>query len=250
MTNILITGMSGLIGKAIRHKLENDYTLTALNRSQVAGVTCFQGDIANLDEIRPAFAGQDMVVHLAAKAGGGYSWEEIEQTNVVGTYNVFEAAKDAGVKRIIYASSGSTISGYERDEPYKALVESRYEDVPPNWPMITHETAVRPNGIYASSKVWGEGLARYYADSTAMSMICLRIGLVNEVDRPQKPRDYAVWCSQGDVAQMVERCMIAPDTLKFDIFYAVSNNTWGYRDWSHAHEVVGFTPQDAAEDYR
>lgn len=249
-SKILITGMSGLIGTALRQKLESDYQLSALNRRDVPGVTCFRGNIADLDAIRPAFAGQDVVVHLAAIAHGHYGWDEVHQFNVVGTYNVFEAAREAGVKRVIFASSGATISGWERDEPYKALVESRYVDAPPQWPMITHESPTRPSGIYGSSKVWGEALARHYADTTDMSMICLRIGFVNAVDRPEKPRDYAVWCSQRDVTQMIERCIEAPLALKFDIFYAISDNKWGYRDWSHAHEVVGFRPQDSAENYR
>jgi nucleoside-diphosphate-sugar epimerase len=242
--------MSGLIGSAVRQRLEGRYELSALNRSEVPGVKTFRADIANLEAIQPAFTGQDVVIHLAAKAGSNYSWEEIHQANIVGTYNVFEAARQAGVKRIVYASSGATISGWEREFPYIALVEGRYDEAPESWPMLTHESPTRPSGIYGASKVWGENLARHFTDTTALSIICLRIGMVNREDRPSQPRHFSVWCSQRDIAQMIEKCVAAPANLGFDIFYVVSNNKWSYRDISHARTVVGYEPRDAAEAYR
>ena len=72
--NILVTGMSGLIGSAVRNRLESKYTLRALNRRHVSGLECYQADIANLEEIQPAFDKQDVVVHLAAVADGGATW--------------------------------------------------------------------------------------------------------------------------------------------------------------------------------
>src|SRR5215469_1279001 len=98
--NVLVTGMSGLIGGAVRKRLAGRYALSALNRSLVPGVKTFQADIADRDAIRPAFAQQDVVVHLAGSKGG--DWEELLQTNIIGTYNVFEASRQAGVKRVIY----------------------------------------------------------------------------------------------------------------------------------------------------
>jgi nucleoside-diphosphate-sugar epimerase len=250
MQKILVTGMSGLIGGAVRRQLEGAYELSALNRSDAPGVKCFQADIGNLEAIRPAFEGQEVVVHLSAKAGSRYTWEEILQTNIVGTYNVFEAARQAGVKRIIYASSGATISGWEREFPYSALVEGHYGELPQAWPMLTHETPTRPGGIYGSSKVWGESLARHFTDTTELSIICLRIGAVHREDHPKQTRDFSVWCSQRDIAQMIEKCIVAPGSVGYDIFYVVSNNKWSYRDVSHAREVVGYEPQDEAEAYR
>lgn len=247
---ILITGMSGLIGGVVRQRLAGQYELSALNRREVPGVKTHQADIADLEAIRPAFEGQDVVIHLAAKAGGEYSWEELLQANLVGTYNVFEAAQQAGVKRVIYASSGATISGWEKEFPYNVLVEGRYDEAPESWPMITHETPTRPSGVYGSSKVWGESLARHVTDTSDLSIICLRIGLVNEADRPSELRHFSVWCSQRDIAQMIEKCILLPASLQYDIFFAVSDNKWNYRDISHARQVVGFEPQDKAEAYR
>ena len=247
---ILVTGMSGLIGGAVRERLESRYQLTALNRSLVPGVTTVQADIADFDSIRPAFENQQTVVHLAASARGNDPWERVRDPNLIGVYNVFEAARQAGVSRVIYASSGSTISGWEQVHPYRALVNGDYDSVIHPWPLITHETPVRPAGVYGATKVWGEAVARHFTDSSDLSIICLRIGLVNAVDRPTDSRQFSVWCSQRDISQMVERCILAPSELRYDIFYAVSSNKWGYRDISHARDVVGFEPQDEAEAYR
>jgi len=154
------------------------------------------------------------------------------------------------VKRIVYASSGATVAGWEREMPYRALAEGRYDAVPESWEKLTHQTPVRPMGLYGCSKVWGEALARHYTDTSDLSILCLRIGAVNAADRPQQARDFSVWCSQRDIVQMIERCIDAPESLRFDIFYVLSDNRWGYRDLEHARQVLGFVPQDAAEEYR
>ena len=247
---VLITGMSGLIGGVVRSRLEGKYALSALNRRDVPGVQCHRADIADLEAIQPAFEGVDVVVHLAAIARGDATWEEVLKHNLTGTYNVFEASRRAGVKRIIYASSGSTISGCEQEFPYNVLAAGHYDEAPDTWQKLTHESPTYPSGLYGCSKVWGEALARHFSDAHGISMICLRIGAVNRENRPVQPRTFSVWCSQRDIAQMVEKCVEAPDSVKFDIFFAVSNNKWSYRDVSHAREVVGFEPQDVAEDYR
>lgn len=247
---ILVTGMSGLIGGVARQQLQEKYTLSALNRSAIDGVPCTRADLADFDAIRPAFDGIDTVVHLAALARGGAGWEELHEANVVGTYNVFEAARQAGVKRVIYASSGSTVAGWENEDPYGALVEGRYDDAGDSWPMITHESPTRPSGIYGATKVWGEAIARHFTDSTDLSIICLRIGHVVRSDRPESTRDFSIWCSQRDIGQMIEKCVTAPPDLKFDIFFVLSENKWGYRDLSHPKAVVGYVPQDRAEDHR
>ncbi|MEM7532150.1 MAG: NAD(P)-dependent oxidoreductase [Chloroflexota bacterium] len=247
---VLITGLSGLIGGAAYKELADTYDVSGLNRSEVAGIPCHRADIADLDAIRPAFEGVDTVVHLAAYAHLTTDWDTIVNANITGTYNVFEAAREAGVKRVVYASTGATTSSYEFDEPHSGLVDGRYTDEAldsVSWPMITHESAVRPNGLYGASKVFGEALARHYADTTDMSMICLRIGRVNEEDRPVNNRDMSVWCSQADIVRMIALSVAAPDDLKFDIFYVVSDNKRNYRDLSHAREVLGFVPQDSAD---
>ena len=130
---ILITGMSGLIGTIVRQHLEDEYSLRAHNRRPVQDLETHQADIANLEAIQPAFENIDTVIHLAAELND--SWPDILQTNIVLTYNVFEAARRADVKRVVFASSGSTMNGWERETPYNALVAGDYAAVPPNWPQ-------------------------------------------------------------------------------------------------------------------
>jgi nucleoside-diphosphate-sugar epimerase len=242
--------MSGLIGSALRRHLDPAvYELRSLGRRSVQGVPSHRADIADLDAIQPAFAGVDAVVHLAADVRLNPPFEEMAPPNIIGTYNVFEAARRAGVARVIFASSGAVVSAWERAEPYRAIAEGRYEGLR-EWPMLTHETPVRPAGLYGATKAWGEALGRVYADTHGLSVICIRIGRVTAEDRPTAPREFAVWASQRDAARMVERCLAAPPAIRFEIFFVTSRNRWGYRDLDHARAVVGFEPVDAAEDHR
>lgn len=247
---ILVTGMSGLIGAALRESLESKAELSALNRSDVAGVPTTQADLGDFNAIRPAFEGIDTVVHLAAKAGENFPFDQLLQTNVAGTRHVYEAAREAGCRRVVFASSGTTVSGWEIEEPYRSLATGEYANVPAEWPMIDHTMPTRPAGVYGSTKVWGEALGKHYADTTDLSILCVRLGYVNAADRPGRPRDYSVWCSKRDIVNMLELCVDAPDALRYDILFAGSNNRWGYRDLAHSKEAVGFEPQDAAEDHR
>ena len=245
---VLVTGMSGLIGGLLKdHLLEaGDYDLTALNRRPVEGISTVQADISDFDAILPAFDGQEVVVHLAAYLGS-QDWEGQHAGNVLGTYNVFEASRRAGVKRVIFASSGNAIRGFERVPPYSDIAAGEYDKVPSDFRRLTH-LDVRPEALYGAAKVWGEALARHFSDDYGMSMICVRIGSVTQENRPRTTRENAIYLSHGDVATHLKACIDAPDDLKFDIFFAVSNNRWNYRDLSHPKEVLGWEPQDTADD--
>jgi nucleoside-diphosphate-sugar epimerase len=245
---VLVTGLSGLIGTALRREIEGKYALRALNRRPVPGVECHLADLGDLEAIKPAFAGVHTVVHLAAAAGDHNAPAEIMRSNVAGAYNIFEASRLAGVSRVIFASSGATVSGWEREPPLSHIVAGQYDQVG-DWKPLTHESPLRPSGLYGASKVWGEALGRHYSDAYGMSVLCLRIGRVRAEDRPTTPREMSVWCSQRDVARMLATCIEAPASLRFDVFYVVSNNRWSYRDVEHARAVLGWTPVDRAEDH-
>jgi len=133
---VLVTGLSGVIGGAVLEHLGDKYDLSALNRRDIPGVNCYRADIADLNAIRQAFEGKDVVVHLAAVLSDA-SWEDILRTNIIGCYNVFEASRLAGVKRIIFASSGAVVMGYEKDSPYSAIVKGDYDEMSSGWPMLT-----------------------------------------------------------------------------------------------------------------
>ena len=249
MKKVLITGMSGRIGGLLRRHLEavGGYELRALNRGFVEGVECFQADISDLHAMRPALEDRDVVVHLAAYALGE-EWPQHLSTNVIGTYNVYEAARQAGVKRVVYGSSSGVIRAFERVSPYDAIAAGRYDEVPESWSAITHDM-VRPKGMEGAAKLWGEALGRHFSDAYDMSVLCVRIGTVPERDRPVLTRDRAIYLSHRDVVQILRKCIDAPDDLRYEIFLATSRNRWGYRDLEHPRRVLGYVPQDSADAY-
>lgn len=247
---VLVTGLSGLIGRAFLEREGGAYEVRGLNRRAVAGVPCHQADIADLDAIAPAFAGVDTVVHLAAAVGADVPFAALLDANIAGTYNVFEAARRAGVRRVVFASSGNTVTAHEREMPYRALVAGQYEEVAGEWRRLAPSDPARAGSLYGCSKVWGEILGRHYADVHGLSVICLRIGNVSAADRPATPREFAVWCSQRDVARGIALAIDASPGVRFEILFLTSENRWGYRDLARTREVLGYVPQDRAEDRR
>src|SRR5690606_31653978 len=124
--------------------------------------------------------GQDAVVHLAASAAVTTPWDDVLRNNIVGTYNVFEAARRAGVECVVFASSNHAVGGYEVEgapEIY-ALDDPR---------QIDHRVQIRPDSHYGVSKAFGEALGRYYVDAHGMRVFCLRIGWVRADDNPRPP---------------------------------------------------------------
>jgi uronate dehydrogenase len=247
MTRMLVTGLSGLIGGAARPVLEGRYELSALNRREVEGVATFCADLEQGDAIDEAFADQDIVVHLAAKITDEAGWDSLHAMNVVGTRSVFEAARVAGVKKVIFASSGATVSGWENHEPYKAIVEGRYDDVPDSWDLIDESMAVRPANLYASTKVWGEALACHYAQAYGIEMTCLRIGYVNAEDKPSGPRQHSVWLSQRDVVSAITLAAESNPPQGCASYLLTSRNRWSYRNLAAAQRDFGYEPLDEAE---
>ncbi|MFT5087860.1 MAG: NAD+ dependent glucose-6-phosphate dehydrogenase [Planctomycetota bacterium] len=261
---VLVTGVYGLIAGAVfrhLHERVDAYDVYGLARRRHASERApqaagdipeerfFLADLTNLSALEKAMEGVDVVVQLAADPRPDASWENVLSSNIVGARNVFEAAHRCGVKRVVFASSIMVSWGYQQEAPYKAIGEGSFDDViPSELHTVTHEWPHRPTGLYPASKVWGEALARYYSDVHNMSVLCLRIGWVNAEDHPQNERGGAVWCSQRDIVQLVERSIEAPEDLDFDIFYGVSNNRWRWVDIEHPREVLGYIPQDSAEE--
>ncbi len=248
---VLVTGLSGLIGSAFLAREGAAYDVRGLSRRPVTGVVSHQADIADLEAIAPAFAGVDVVVHLAAAVGAGVPFDDLLRHNIGGTYNVFECARRAGVRRVVFASSGNTVTAWEREMPYRALVEGRYDELAgQSWERVASTALGRPGSLYGCSKLWGETLGRLYADVHGLSVICLRIGNCSAKDRPQGSRELSVWCSQRDAARGIALAIDAPPSLRYDIFFITSDNRWGYRDLTRSREILGYVPQDHAEAYR
>jgi nucleoside-diphosphate-sugar epimerase len=127
------------------------------------------------------------------------------------------------------------------------MMERRIDDIPEDIGMISPDIPAEPRGIYGASKVWSESLARVYANTQGMSCICVRIGQV-ERDRPRPPQGADIYVSQRDIVQVIEKSINAPDSVRFDTFYGMSNNDYRWVDIEHAREVIGFVPEDRAEE--
>ena len=245
---VLVTGASGLIGGIVLKNLSHKYEFKAVNRRKVEGVPCIQADISDLEAILPAFYDVDAVLHLAAHTAGN-DWEKQLSVDIGGTYNVYEASRRNGVKRVVYASSGGTMLGYENDSPYFDIVAAQYDKIPDSWPMISHEWPARPNDIVYVAKVCGETIGRYFSDQFGISAINIRLGAVLDGDKPILRRHYPGYLSQADCVQMIDKCLSAPEAVRYDTFDAISDNRWRWRDTSHATQVLGWQPGGSAENY-
>ena len=254
---ILVTGSDGLIGKLLIDAWRDSSTYEAVGLARKPGPYAdVIGDIANFDAIRPYFDGVDAVVHMAASSAVGSTWEQVLPSNLIGAYNVFEAARQAGVEQVVFASSNHAI-GTNETENQSELWE--IDD-----PRIWDETAeIRPDSLYGVSKAYGEALARYYVDHHGMRAFCLRIGGVRDPQDPSHPRNLwkpefdddpqkrlqrkrarAVWLSERDCVQLVERCLDSPE--RWFLGYGISDNPRKFWDIEHAKQVLGYAPQDSA----
>lgn len=196
-------------------------------------------DLADYEAIRPAFQGVESVVHLAAASEVDSSWDAVLGANIVGTRNVFEAAREAGAAQVVFASSNHVIGMYEKDGA-PAIYEAD------DGRVYDEHVDLRPDSPYGVSKAFGEALGRYYSDVHGVRVICLRIGMVGRDDRPPKrPRTRAIWLSHRDCAQLFGRALEADD-LRFAICYGISNNARQLWDLRSARELLGYQPEDGA----
>lgn len=238
MKTILITGADGLIGSRLSQALKPNYRLKLITAEPIEGETTIQADIVEMDKMVQACQGVDSVVHLAASPAVDTPWEEILHNNIIGTYTVFEAAKRAGVKQVIFASSNHAVGSYEDEYVSKAASGQRE--------MLDHLILMQPDSYYGVSKVFGEAMGAYYANHLGLRVICIRIGWINPDNEPKgdpaKPSP-AMWMSHEDFAQMVQKSIEA-DTVQFDIFYGVSDNQNRFFDLEHAKEVLNFEPSN------
>ncbi len=252
MTNdkrkILITGGAGLIGSLLISNLGEKYEFSSLDLQEAEGVKSTVANTADFDAITPAFEGIDTVVHLAADRSPAGSWDSILKNNFIATYNVFEASKQAGVKRVIFASSNHAEGGFYLDEPWKHVNEGNFHLLEQdNYELVTEKHMIRPDSYYGVAKACGEALGSYYNDYHGLSSFHLRIGWVLETDDPTfSAYSLSLWLSHRDTAQLIDLCISAPKSHRYDIFNATSDNTWKIFDITHAKEVLGYKPEDRA----
>jgi uronate dehydrogenase len=172
-------------------------------------------------------AGADAIVHLGAYSVEG-PWDVILPANIVGTYNVYEAARKHGVRRIVFASSNHVTGFYRQGQTIDATF-------PP-----------RPDGLYGLSKAFGEDLSRLYFDRYGIETACLRIG--SSYPEPKDRRMLATWLSYDDLHRLVTACLTTP-VLDHTIIFGMSDNAvtwWDNRCARH----VGYRPQDSSDRFR
>ncbi len=245
---VVITGGAGLIGSILIDRLSDRYDFTSLDikeSNQARSV------VANLSEIGPveeAFAGHDAVVHLAADRNSGAEWDSALKNNFIATYNVFEAAKRTGVKRVVFASSQHATGGFYLDEPWKHICDGEFDKLTHGeYPLLDETCQIRPDGYYGTSKAYGEALGSYYKDYHGLKSIHLRIGWVlSENDPTFSPFALSLWLSHRDIAQIVDRSLAAPDSLEYGVYYATSDNMWKIWDISRAKSELGYAPEDSS----
>ena len=184
MKTILITGAAGDVGTHVRRELAGKYEMRISDLRSLKKINkeekFVRADISKFADALRITKGVDAIVHL-----GGYSvegpWEGILSANIIGCYNVFEAARRNGVKRILFPTSNHATGFYRRDQ------------------TIDHRVYPKPDSRYGVSKVFGEALASLYADKYGMEMFCMRIGNVNP--KPIDKRRLSILFTPRDLAQ-------------------------------------------------
>lgn len=247
--NVLITGGAGIVGGILIERLGDRYNFSSLDVKPADGdIPSTVASIDDLDAVQPAFEDVDTVVHLAADRAAYAEWDSVLRNNLVGTYNVFEASRRAGVRRVIFASSNHATGGFYLDEPWKDVGEGNYDKLEAGkYPLVGEDSMIRPDGFYGVSKAFGEAIGSYYNDYHDLSSIHLRIGWVISTDDPTfSPFALSLWLSHRDTAQIVMRCIEAPASLRYGIYYATSDNLWKIFDITRAKEELGYSPEDGA----
>ena len=233
---ILITGPVGRVGTQIVPLLREHFALRLLDVKPLPATNddeVLQADIRDFDALRSACAGVKALLHLAAIPDEDEFYTRLSPMNLVGAYNAFEAARQAGLGKVIFASTGQTVVNYGRN----------------HW--VTTEMPVRPCTVYACTKVFGEALARYYSDIHGLRVICIRICYFRAYDDPLLCiPDHEVqrtWCSPRDLTQLIVKSIHSD--VRFAIFFGISNNTQRVWDLSNAQQLVGYDPKDNAANY-
>jgi uronate dehydrogenase len=231
MRKILLTGASGGLGTRLRKLLPSIYPELVLSDiTQPQGLsaqeTFIKADLSDFAEVRAAVRGVDGIIHL-----GGYSvegpWDTILNANIIGTYNLFEAARLEGVKRIVFASSNHVNGFYPRSEKIGTAVN------------------LRPDSRYGVSKAFGEALAAFYAFKHDIGCLCIRIG--NAFEAPLDERQLAIWLDIQDLVSLI-RIGLERDDLVYEVVYGVSDNQRAWWDNSNAKRL-GYRPSGHSEDF-
>jgi len=231
---LLLTGAAGRIGSFFLKTYKDDYDFVLTDKRAAAeshGYPFTQADLSDFAPVRALCEGVDTVIHLGADPSMEATWESLLPNNVLATYNVFEAARLAGCRRVIFASSVNAVWGYPADV------------------QVHTGMPIFPLNLYGVTKCWGEALGRYYAATHKLSSICLRFGAVQPRDSEMIVPDHPyldILLTWDDCARLIAAAVDAPDTLDFGIYHGVSENRFKRLDISDTRRDLGYAPQDDA----
>lgn len=249
---IAVTGAAGTIGRRLCPEMAKHDEIVGID---LRGADV-DADVRDLAALERAFAGCDMVVHLAGVVAVDADWEAVSTTNIGGTYNVFEAARRCGVKRVVFASSNHCV-GYDEVENAPRIYKCGFGRT------LGVAEPYRPDGLYGVAKAFGEVLGRYYSDAFGMDVVCIRIGSITEADDPRDEsvrtssgwldltgeekfeRYAATWMSHRDFARLI-RCIVLSD-VRFAIVYGVGDNATRFWDLEPGRAIFGFWPLDGTK---
>ena len=229
---LLLTGAAGGLGKALRLRLAANCSVLRLSdrvEFGAAGVAeeMMLADLADHAAVDGIVQGVDAIIHL-----GGVSVEgpfgPILQANILGAYNLYEAARKHGVKRVVFASSNHVTGFYRQDQ------------------TINADQPARPDGLYGLSKAFGEDLSRMYFDRYGIETACIRIG--SSFAEPRDRRMLASWLSFDDLHRLITACLTTP-VLGHSIVFGMSDNAVTWWDNSRARHI-GYVPQDSSDVFR
>ncbi|WP_107054311.1 NAD-dependent epimerase/dehydratase family protein [Streptomyces sp. NRRL S-350] len=229
--HVLLTGAAGRIGTCLRELLPDyGYRLRCFDRLPVPGAPdAITADLRDAEALAAALDGVDAVIHLAGIPGEA-PFADILAANIEGSYRLYDAARAAGVRRIVNASSNHAVGFTER---------------PADGSAVPVDTPPRPDTYYGLSKCFGEDLASLYADRHGIETVSLRIG--SFATEPRSIRMLATWLSPGDCARLVHAALTGP-VAGHAVVYGISANTRAWWDLASAR-ALGYHPLDDAEDF-
>jgi NAD+ dependent glucose-6-phosphate dehydrogenase len=245
---VLITGAAGNLGAKLRRHLEGRYELRLLDIDPGGDAAIVRADLSRWDAAWvESCRGVDGVVHLAADPTAFQTWPNLVRPNVDAVVNVFLAAAQGGVRRVVYASSNHVMGGYQ-DDPAPRLTT----EMPPR--PGTHYVSggqQRDSTPYGSAKLCGERVGKCFAEAYGLSVVAVRIGWVRpgenraeEVPAERGPWFRLMWLSNRDYCQLMERCLVADLPAPFAVVNGMSANTGMRWDIDQTRRLVGYEPQD------
>ncbi|MGW5254662.1 NAD-dependent epimerase/dehydratase family protein [Streptomyces sp. NPDC004012] len=229
---VLLTGATGGLGTLMRDLLPKyGYRLRLLDLRPIEDEPdAITADLADREALREAVRGVDAIIHLAGISLES-TFEKILKSNIEGTYHLYEAAREEGVRRIVFASSNHAVGYTPRPQG---------DD-----PLIPIDTPRRPDTFYGLSKSFGEDLAQLYWDRHGLETVSVRIGSC--FPEPTSVRMLSVWMSPEDGARLFHAALTA-EHVGHTVVYGSSANTRLWWDLTAAR-ALGYDPQDDSEPY-